>query len=1407
MFSKFFLFLAFFWIVIDNTTAQPKPPMVDVKPDAPVWMKMMLENDPDLTKIKEAYETYYTEHQFEKNTYTQYYKKFMRWARPLMNDKGKIVMPTNEQNEHRMRQALKFRNSSSRTANWTFNGPNETWTTNGTTRVTWQTNIYCLDVAPSNSNVLYAGGESGGLWRTSDKGLTWNVKSSNIIHDAFGAIKIQPNDANTVYAGTSGKIIKSTNGGDTWSNVYTENGLWTNEIAISASNPNIVLAATDSGLLRSVNGGSTWVKLFANQTWTIKKDEANSSKFYLIRKNGTSQAEFMSSSDDGANWTTQSSGWYQANTGETISGAIIATCPSNPNKIYSYLIGYGGTLSGYIGVFVSTNGGNNWSNTNSSNLVGGTYVIPTHTNLMASNGTDGFNQGFYDMAIVVNPNNENQLIAGGTSWFKSTDGGATWTGLGGYVGNLSWSHPDMQWLVATGNDLWIATDGGINYSSDFATTIEARMTGISGSDMWGFGSGWNTDLLVGGRYHNGNMAWHESFPSGKYYRMGGAEAATGYVNPGPGNKVMHSDIGGHKIKNGFGMGVDYFSVSNWPNESYAYYANSDMAFHPNYYNTIFLGQDNAILKSVDGGASFTTLYTFPGNASNDVYEIQIARSDPNIMYCSQWDGTDDKLWKSSNGGVSWSEITPLPLPNNNDRVKMAVSSTDPNVVWVAVTYGSDGKKIYKTTNGGSSWINLTTSKLNGIRISYVMAQYGTDGGVYIGTNAGVLYRNNSLNDWDGFSTGLPISAETLKLRPFYRDGKIRNASFGFGVWESPLYEPSLPEAMPTVNVKNSGCVRDTMFFDDYSVLDHNGATWQWSFPGASFVNNANVRNPKVLYSIPGDYDVTLTITNAQNQSSTKTIIGMVSIANKCDVDTIPGKALMASDDYKHGYIPDFNFNDVDSMTITAWVKPAGIQSDYSAIMMSDGNYTAGFNFREGNNTLGYHWPTGQWWWDSNIIVPADQWSFVAMVVKSTGITLYCNEQQATHNFALQAVDFSAIRIGSYRNWGGRNMNGLIDEVAIYDRPLSTGELRDLRHLTKKPTEDPSLISYYQFNSTDVNDYDKVGTKHVFMTNGATKEISGAPIGGGTSQRITVNTGGLKDFSNAGAKLYFPYTGTLPNGEIVVTKINQQPNILPSTIFPANKYWVVNNYGTNTTFATLDSIRLYESGNISGGCVMESYILHRRLTNSDLSNWMFNDNSDHFDAYSQPPFISFSTANTINSAGQLFINLEGKPNSGATEICNGIDDDCDGLVDENYSLIVSNSADSGANTLRAIINCAQNGETITFDSNVDTITLLSPIIINKSISLLDANGNKVVIRGNLNSAGFNDAEAMISLFSNNNISCTNLHFIQTNNSIQKPTILNHANLTMTDCEITGEPDSVVKHTAGATFQPLGLVKIK
>ena len=58
------------------------------------------------------------------------------------------------------------------------------------------------------------------------------------------------------------------------------------------------------------------------------------------------------------------------------------------------------------------------------------------------------------------------------------------------------------------------------------------MTGIHGSDYWGFGQGWNEDVTVGGLYHNGNLSSFDSWGTGNFLQLGGGEPASGYVNPG-----------------------------------------------------------------------------------------------------------------------------------------------------------------------------------------------------------------------------------------------------------------------------------------------------------------------------------------------------------------------------------------------------------------------------------------------------------------------------------------------------------------------------------------------------------------------------------------------------------------------------------------------------------------------------------------------------------------------------------------------------------------------------------------------------------------------------------------------------------------------------------------------------------
>jgi photosystem II stability/assembly factor-like uncharacterized protein len=1227
--------------------AQSAPPYTLIPDaDAPEWVFMMQAEQPDITAIQAAYDSWRIDHRGVKNRYTQYYKHWMKWASIHQQPDGNLRRRTAAESAQLQQhlQNLRGGDVQERNAdNWSFIGPKTTYDTDGVTEVTWQTNIYCVEIAPSNPNILYAGGETGGIWKTTDKGLNWTLITANLRHESITALAIHPTNPDTVYAATEGRIIKSTNGGTDWIELFALSGLDVNEFAINPANPTKIYAATQIGLYYSTDRGLTWNQVFNQKCWTIKYKVNDPAEAFAIVDDGSNGFIFYHDKNPVLDvFEATSTGWWTPVAGQEVTGARLAICPSNPAKIYAYLIGEGGNLLGYVGVFVSEDGGLSWANANPNNYISNVpfiYQIPDHVNLATNNGRQtGFDQGFYNMAILVNPNNEDELIAGGTSWWKSTDGGKNWNPLGGYVGPLQWSHPDLQWLAASGNDLWIASDGGLNYSTNFAGSITARMNGISGSDMWGFDAGWNEDVLVGGRYHNGNTAYHQSFPAGKFYRMGGAEAPTGYVNPGDNRKTYFSDIGGYRLNGSFTGGVTEFGTSIFPNEDYASYANSEMVFDPRDYSTVFLGYENKLWRSRDGGTSFEVLYTFPGSETRKVYEIEISRSNPNVMYCSQFNGTDDVVWRSTNAGVSWTIKTPLPPFNNNDRIKMALSAEDENLLWVSVTYGNNGSKVFKSIDGGTNWENITTPILDGIRVSNIMAQYGTDGGVYLGCDGAVFYRNNSHSDWQPYSTGLPISAETNRLKPFYRDGKIRNGCWGFGIWEADLFEPSSIIAQPIASSLDVKCTRDTVYLDDYSIVNHAGATWNWTFSSSpTYVSATNVRNPKVVFGTPGTYTATMTLSKGGTDYSQSLTI---QVTNGCDYDTIPGRAMRLGGNNNQGFgvVPPVNLNS-NSLTISAWVLADGIQPNWSSIFMTQTGEAAGFNVREGNNTLGYHWPGGNYNWDSNLTIPDSVWTHVAMVVEPSGITLYVNGVGVKHNFTAAPVDFSVVssRLGTYRGWDDRNMKGAIDEVCIFNTPLSQAAIRELMHLTKYVPQQPNLIAYYQFNELNGNALDRVSNRHVSLAGSAVRIESSCPVGGGRSKRLNVNAGGTFDFEGTGVTMEFPASGTYPNGELCVTRINLDPHRLPVNNENSAAYWVVNNYGSNTSFSTLSAIRFDEYGAIAASTTAADYKLYKRSSFAEgAASWgPFIDEAENVTPGANGSVL-FSSGNNISSFSQFLI---------------------------------------------------------------------------------------------------------------------------------------------------------------------------
>ena len=184
-----FLLLFAFGVSIGYAQQQPAP--IHVGSDAPDWMELTTASHPNVFDVEAAYRIWFADHPFEKNSYTQFYKRWMHWARPYVLAEGSLLLPTAEEQAAEEQLRLEHRQSQAQRGNstgWSFVGPKQTFDVNGVTEVTWQTNIYSFDIATSDPNILYAGGETGGIWRTSDKGLNWTLLTVDVLHGAIGAV-------------------------------------------------------------------------------------------------------------------------------------------------------------------------------------------------------------------------------------------------------------------------------------------------------------------------------------------------------------------------------------------------------------------------------------------------------------------------------------------------------------------------------------------------------------------------------------------------------------------------------------------------------------------------------------------------------------------------------------------------------------------------------------------------------------------------------------------------------------------------------------------------------------------------------------------------------------------------------------------------------------------------------------------------------------------------------------------------------------------------------------------------------------------------------------------------------------------------------------------------------------------
>ncbi|MFN5459769.1 MAG: T9SS type A sorting domain-containing protein [Bacteroidota bacterium] len=841
----------------------------------PSWAQLMYGDSPNLKQVENEYNLWYSNHPFEKNYHTQYYKRWQRFNAHNLDENGFRKSGNRENSFAPIQKSLTnklVKNNSIQP--WQLIGPMEMYDGQGNLQGQ-QTNVYSFDQNETNPLVLYCGTEPGDIFKSIDGGQNWTCVSFNLNLGGVGAIESNPFNSNSVFAGSNTYLVHSSNGGATWDTVISAAQFYPNEILVNPSDTSVVMVASDNGFYRSNDGGLTFTKLFNEGCYDLKCKPGNASVLYLLKDNPILKiCEFYRSIDLGATFSLQSTGWYNSVDPSRVNmGGRIAVSPADTSRVYAYLIGDSKPNDyGFIGVYRSNDGGSTWSLPNGP--AGGPYNS-THLNLAYGEPSWTYHQGFYNCAIIVNPNNADEILVGGLNLWRSVNAAQTFTSVAGYSGGPLDMHVDMQDFRCSSSGTWITNDGGIYFSNDFFNSDNnVMMKGVHGTELWGFDGGWNEDVFIGGAYHNGNVSWYQNYPAGKFLQLGGAEPASGYTNKGNNRKVISSELAGKILPWSIGQNISGFSVSLYPNESYYSAESSEIECHPQCYNMNYLGNANKLWKSdPQTPYSFNLLYTFGTNTNAKVQQIEISRSNSNVIYVSQRpsSGSNGILNKSVNGGQSFIALTKP--AGNSSRILLSLSPENENVLWMAYPSGTNGNKIFKTIDGGQNWTNLTTSKLNAQEITSMVNIGGTLGGIYAFTWKSVFYRNDTMNDWTEVNSNLPLILKSNIARPFYRDGKIRIGTYGKGIWENTFEEqPAYPIAKASVDKLNSlqYCSTDTFHFEDYSMLNHSGASWQWSFQGGNPATSTQ-RNPAVTFSSAGNHQVILNIMDGAGHSDSDTL--------------------------------------------------------------------------------------------------------------------------------------------------------------------------------------------------------------------------------------------------------------------------------------------------------------------------------------------------------------------------------------------------------------------------------------------------------------------------------------------------------------------------------------------------------
>ena len=469
------------------------------------------------------------------------------WERIRLADPNTGEIPKNIRQKEMIFAKTLPKSTSMSKVNWVHRGP---YNVGGRTRA------FAMDVL--DENTLFAGGASGGMFRSTDGGQSWTMTTElNQLHNVtcvsqdkrtgkedvwyFGSGELRGSSASgggAYYQGNG--IYKSTDGGLSWDSLSITatntpqsfdsdfDFIWNIETDPSNDSLDVIYAATYGSIYRSENGGNTWnLELGGGNTYHNNVEITSRGVVYAtLSSDGVDKGIWRS--EDGQNWTNITDSLFPL-----VYGRIaIGVNPSNEDEVY-FLAAETDNYGQHTNVFF---GGETWTSlwkyeANTGNWTDLSVNIPANQ----ATSFDNFNaQGGYDLLVKVHPTNSNVVYIGGTNLWRSTDGFTSPNNsmiIGGYFigsveGDGNWGvyknhHPDQHdllFLPSNDSIMLSATDGGVFKSyNTFQDTVHwtSLNNGYYTTQLYGVtvSRNANSNVIHGGFQDNGNFVNFSANPT------------------------------------------------------------------------------------------------------------------------------------------------------------------------------------------------------------------------------------------------------------------------------------------------------------------------------------------------------------------------------------------------------------------------------------------------------------------------------------------------------------------------------------------------------------------------------------------------------------------------------------------------------------------------------------------------------------------------------------------------------------------------------------------------------------------------------------------------------------------------------------------------------------------------------